>query len=181
MRMKISVVLLLLALPAVAEPVVPTTIDYTFEHDDNSGQLVCGIVMTLANAPTPELVNFRLLAVKDKIADEVSLGFKLKVGDMLMRNGQPAGITVMKLKSAELTADGFNSRERLVGGPSDDGGIEMNTGVIVDVQTLYHVFVNQSFVLHFTPQAPIGMREYRITPAVPEDVQVSFQNCIDDF
>jgi hypothetical protein len=172
--------LLVIGIPAFAKPVTPSIIDYAFEHSDDQAELVCGIVMTLADPPIPELVNFRLLAIKDKLADTVSLGFKLKVGSMLMRNGQPSGLSVTRLKKAELASVGFSSN-RLIEETSEDGGIEMSTGVVADSQALYHMFVSESFILKFTPVAPIGMREYQINPSVPDAVQIAFQNCIDDF
>lgn len=170
---------LLLPVPTLAEPVVPTAIDYDFEGKDTPSSETCGIVMTIAAPPALEVVNFRLIARLDKLSTDMTIGFSVNAGVLVNRGKKTTGVMVTGLTTARFKSRSFDTSERLIGVKADGGGIEMRSGLPGDAATFYHAFINEPFVLSVTPEGSPGAHEYAIVPDVPVSVQQTFQRCLD--
>jgi hypothetical protein len=170
---------LLLPVVTLADPVIPTAIDYDFEGKDTPSSETCGIVMTIAAPPALEVVNFRLIARLDKLSTDMTIGFTVSAGVLVNQGKKTAGVMVTGLTSARFKSRSFDTSKRLIGVRADGGGIEMRSGLPEDAAAFYHAFVDEPFVLSVTPQISPGAHEYAIVPDVPLKVQQTFQQCLD--
>jgi len=175
----ISVLLVYTMAATLADPVVPSAIDYDFEGKDTPTTETCGIVMTIAAGDSSEIVNFRLQARLDKASTDMTIGFTVNAGVLVNRPKQTSGVMVMKLKAAQLQSRNFDTAKHLVGGVSADGGVEMRSGLPTDAGAFYRAFIDEPYILRITPEGSPGAHEFAIVPHVPESVQQTFQRCLD--
>lgn len=171
--------LVVLTVVAEAEPVIPTAINYDFEGKDLSTSETCGIVLTIAAPPALEVVNFRLIARLDKLTTDMTIGFTVNAGVLVTRGTKTSGVMVTALRGAHFKSRNFDTAKRLVAVKTDDGGVEMRSGLPADAQAFYHAFIDEPFVLSVTPEGSPGAHEYAIVPDVPVKVQDTFQQCLD--
>jgi hypothetical protein len=175
----VPIQLVVLAVVANAEPVIPTAINYDFEGKDTPTSETCGIVMTIAAPPALEVVNFRLIARFDKLSTDMTIGFTVNAGVLVTRGTKTTGVIVTKLTAARLKSRNFDTAGRLIGVKADDEGIEMRSGLPADAEAFYRAFIDEPFVLSVTPEGSPGAHEYAIVPEVPVKVQETFQQCLD--
>jgi hypothetical protein len=156
--------------PTRAAQIIPVSVEYSNDHIERGGKLqACIVTVGIINPPAPEIVNFQILAVFDR------MNFKIAVGDL---DWKTQSMVAKRVLEGTFWTSAFNHPSAFVSSITPEGQF---LGTLTD-PSLRVEFAKSFFLgrysIRFLRDDAKEERVYYIENAASPDIRSNFISCV---
>ncbi|HXL69345.1 MAG TPA: hypothetical protein VN930_11380 [Xanthobacteraceae bacterium] len=165
---------------AVADTVVPRTIEYGYEVTTDANSKACRIILLLSDSSFPESVKFQFWIGRQRLQGRAldTAGFTIDVIDLKFANGQPIGSQAVDLSSANFVSPTFSSAGRFHMTTLGDGGLSAATSDLQSANAFFNALVVGTYEVSFARKGLSTIRTHKVNKAPSPDIVQQFTECL---